>query len=97
MTESDKALQLGNLHLELQRNRQKLGCLASQAKQLQDSLRAAIRDLNVDEVFEIPPQIVDIKAGAFLTEIRITISRIRQIEMEIKNITPDFQPAPLPQ
>ena len=96
MTEDGKARHLGTLHLDLQRARQGLGCLISQARQLQDSLKAVTRDAQLNEQVQIPQQVMDIRVGEFLTQIRETIVRIRQLESEIKNITPDFQPASLP-
>ena len=96
MTEDDKARHLGNLHLDLQRARQGLGCLISQARQLQDSIKAATSDERINETLEVPSQIMDINVGTFLEQVRGTIVNIRQLESEIKTITSDFQPASLP-
>ena len=48
--------------------------------------------LGLNEQVQIPQQVMDIRVGEFLTQIRETIVRIRQLESEVKNITPDFQP-----
>ena len=96
MTSDEKALSLGQLHLELQEARQQFGCLVSLARKVQAGFKLAMDASVVQEVLPIPSQIGELEIGRFISDIRGTLMEIKRIEKEIKSITPDFQPAPLP-
>ena len=96
MTDNEKAAQLGQIHLSLQRNREELACLISKARYIQEELSAVIGETRYFKSEDLPVTIKDLRADELLMSISKSIRTIRRLEKEIKQITPDFYPARLP-